>query len=567
MESFQKILKGLTQKQDEEIREGLSTLQDMDLQKEGSAASVKENDISINYGASVHSMSMEGLTSRDPMITCVGTNVYRGHSLLDGTFSGQYTEFSAMNGVVYLVNKTDGMWSFDGAVLKKAGAPVPDVGTFAASDGGAAIVGGTGFESAGASAVYNFRVTFITSTGAEGNGSDAISLTLATNDGMIDLTDIPVNTDADYNIIARRVYIQGGEGGTEYTDYSLVLTLSDNTTTSYSGLLNSDVDESATLTTNNNLPPSGRFIFEHSGVMFMSGFDSNRQSLRYSKALGPEQWPTAQDINVSRSGDPVMWGVKWRGSAFLFTRKRVFELIGAPGSGTLTTNFYVKETSAETGTIAPRSVVATPYGIFYQAEDGIRRFDGSGSVAVSDPAQELLDDRNTQDSVENLSCAAFWDDKLVFSYAKGASTFPNYTLIYDFDRNEWSSHDGGYWCLWADRKTNVLYGGTLTGVERMRKGRMYKAWAMKKAFSPAPQGLTHFQKFEVDMEGDCTVNVYLDGSLAGTYAVSLASRDFAVRRFPGGVARRADLELVGDRASTQARVYGIGIKAESNGEM
>lgn len=78
-------------------------------------------------------------------------------------------------------------------------------------------------------------------------------------------------------------------------------------------------------------------------------------------------------INVTQGGDDaVQKGVIWNG-IYVFSQKRCFEILGADEP------FVAREILGVPGTLWPYTVVPSPYGIIYEALDGIRVFDGSSS--------------------------------------------------------------------------------------------------------------------------------------------------------------------------------------------
>jgi hypothetical protein len=260
----------------------------------------------------------------------------------------------------------------------------------------------------------------------------------------------------------------------------------------------------------------------------------------------------------------MMMGISWNAAAFIWTRARVFQIVGSPGSGALSTNFYIKETKAFKGTISRRSVTPTPYGVFYQAEDGLRVFNGESSERVSNPVEDEINGRNIMDGPEALSVGEYHDDKFIFSYAVAGSLVPNRCVIFDFVRKEWTVHAKGYNDLVADRKNNTMYCATQTGIERFRAGDWYAAWAARtRDITTQTDSYSAFGKFQVDMVGSCSAEVYYDDVLTESYTLEATTRQLVTRRFPAGLAQRAAIRLVGSRKTTpQDIIYGISPSGE-----
>jgi len=554
-----KFVNGMNQNTDDEMSPGFQTVQNMEYRKVGSAEAAKVNDTAVTYGDKVHSIGFVEVAGAEPVLAGSSTNLYRGEENIKNDFSGSNLEFSTLGSRGYITSKADGLWSYDGDGVYRAGSPVPTVGTFAAVAGS-----GTGF-----TGTYSVYVTFVNDNGYEGDPSEAITTPVLANED-IDLSNIPVNSDAEYNVVSRKIYIQGGTTPT-YSSAVLAGTIADNTTTTTT-ITTAGIDATTTMDEDNELAPYASYIAEHYNVLFLGNTSTDENLLYYSKlqssTTGVEQWPTTQAIRVSRSGDPIMWLEEWDGVLWVFTKKKIYQIIGSPGVGTLVTNFYLKESGSFKGTVSGRSVAFTPYGGFFLAEDGIRRFDANSSIVFSNEIKDALAERNTLTSAEQNACAAFWDDKYVLSYASGSSTVNNKTVIYDFRAQQggitspWTIHDQGYNDFAVDRGSNVLHCATASGIERFRNGTTYDSWEVKKELPNASDMYYARGKFQVDMEGTVTAYVYLDDTLVNTHTLTATSRSLITRRFPSGLSQRATIKLTGDAKSTQDKLWSIAYSAE-----
>jgi len=98
-------------------------------------------------------------------------------------------------------------------------------------------------------------------------------------------------------------------------------------------------------------------------------------------------------IEVSSDDDPLQKLFSWQGMLGVLSESRMFQILGS--------NPYVaREVSGAPGTTSPHTVVVTPYGVVYEAEDGIRLFNGASADLISpEPIVRLF----RGDSVENLN--------------------------------------------------------------------------------------------------------------------------------------------------------------------
>jgi len=187
-------------------------------------------------------------------------------------------------------------------------------------------------------------------------------------------------------------------------------------------------------------------------------------------------------------------------------------------------------------------------------------FDGDTSKVVSNEVETLLEGRNK--GQDHRAVMAFSDDKLVFSFCTNGQ-WPDTCAIYDFKTDAYSSSDEGYTSLAADRKNRLLSGGTATGITRWRNGSNYRNWKIKtKDLTTQIDSPSAWGKYQIDMVGDCTVNVYLDDSNTVSETISRTTRGRETFRFPTDLAQRIAIELVGSGGSSQDIVYSIGYSAE-----
>jgi hypothetical protein len=473
-----KFQKALDQKPDPELAEGLVECQDLDFGSIGSARSVLDNLYNTGPAGTFHSMELVGLPTKTVILIGIDGDLWgmdlplgtSGAYLIKSGLSGNKLTIVSALGRAYFTDQTQ-LYKWDGTSVYKCGTPVPGTALTAADNAVAGGLDGT----------FNFKVTFVNSNGFEGNASPIGSVTVnVAGNRSINLSAIPVNADMDYNVTQRKIYIQGGTTP-YYPEYVLLDTIPDNTDTTLTGINSSWVDTHGdptfVLETDNNLPPTGiKYLCLHYGVLLYAGNDEN--TLGFSKTNKPEQFPASYGYTISRSGDPIKQLSASGGTAFAITKRGIWEMVGSPGQGVLSTNFYIKETQAIYGTIGSRSVVTTPYGGFYWSEDGIRKFDGNASEIFSNDVEDEFNARSYVDAAEELTNGVFHDDKLFYSYCDNTSPTPNKTLIYDFRTSSWTTHGEAFYSMVSDRRTRKLYLGS-TSLREWRGGTTYRSWFLR----------------------------------------------------------------------------------------
>jgi hypothetical protein len=97
-------------------------------------------------------------------------------------------------------------------------------------------------------------------------------------------------------------------------------------------------------------------------------------------------------ITISSDDEPALKGVVFNGSAYVWTTKGVYQIIGAGP-------FSSRRVYGVPGTLWPLAIALTPYGVAYLANDGPRIFDGNTSKLIANAPISLL---FRDESVENI---------------------------------------------------------------------------------------------------------------------------------------------------------------------
>jgi len=93
-------------------------------------------------------------------------------------------------------------------------------------------------------------------------------------------------------------------------------------------------------------------------------------------------------IRIGTDDDITQRAVIWNRSLYVFTQNGVYQVLGTDQP------FIAVKVKDVPGTTLRFSVLATPFGIIYEAEDGIRVFNGTGSsLTVSQPILDIFQGR------------------------------------------------------------------------------------------------------------------------------------------------------------------------------
>jgi hypothetical protein len=293
-----------------------------------------------------------------------------------------------------------------------------------------------------ADGTYKYQITYLnnnTGTRSNGNGTD-VEVTTAAPNSTARLSDIPDPTAVDSQITHVEIWRTTAGGTTLF--YLDKITAG---TTTY------DDDGSVSLTSTelptNNLQPYPWFddcFGPHNASMFwITRTQSGERGRLYYSPIGRAE---AVDgfIEVSSDDDPLQKIFNWQGMLGILSQSRMFQILG--------TNPYIaREVSGAPGTSSPHTVVTTPYGVVYEAEDGVRLFNGATADLISpEPIVRLF----RGDSVENLS--AFTGVVAGYMRHEYFISDGSQTLALNLRNGTWRDVGVGMNALHGDQEAKVL---------------------------------------------------------------------------------------------------------------
>jgi hypothetical protein len=229
---------------------------------------------------------------------------------------------------------------------------------------------------------YWYHTTFMnTITGNRSNAEPLQAEVLAILLTDINLTGIPVSSDAQVD--RREIWRTVGDGGSFFFDQNLagnvVTTLTDSVVDQIpvGGSYLTSALQAIELPVDNTQPDQTYTdcVIDGMVAFWISGDSGKRGRLYYSPAGRPES--VKGFVTITNDNDALQRVIAWNGR-YVFTLKGVYKIEGSdPYTRRLITGV------PGVPTINRRTVVASPYGIFYQAADGLRLFDGARSELVA----------------------------------------------------------------------------------------------------------------------------------------------------------------------------------------
>lgn len=210
-----------------------------------------------------------------------------------------------------------------------------------------------------------------------------------------------------------------------------------------------------------NAPVTSKYITFHKNRMWLVDI-TNPTKVWFSDLGTYTSWTSTNFIfaPAPKSGDPITGISVFQDNLVVFTRKTKYVLFGDdPG------NFVLRQSSGKKGTINQAVIAADPNYIYFLADDGIYRYNGSSDELMSDPVQTEIDN-----IADKSKCAAVVHNNYYrLYYPKTGSTTNDSCLIWDSLNRFWLRDSNTF----IDRpfvgETNTLYEGS------SRVGAIYRA--------------------------------------------------------------------------------------------
>lgn len=258
---------------------------------------------------------------------------------------------------------------------------------------------------------YLYAVSFEnTTTGTRSQKS--VSLTATPTNDKVDLSSIPTSSDSQ---VGRRVIWRTIAGG---ASFFVVTTINDNSTTTYTDdLVDSTLSGNTAYTDFGTVPSSdfGMIAGPYRSQIFLIGRTTAGTKGRtyFTNTLQAESIDGF--LNTSTDDNPGLAVIKWNDAIWVFAEDgkivRIFEDID--GNKSLTEFF------GNPPLIGQDSAVPTPFGIVYQSNDGLRRWDGSRSLPLATNAVSPIFRSQTVEGITKITSssvvAAFGRDEYLMS--------------------------------------------------------------------------------------------------------------------------------------------------------
>ena len=354
--------------------------------------------------------------------------------------------------------------------------------------------GGTGMQGD-----YKYYVTFLNdNSGSRSNPNpNPVIVTNVLRSAVI-LSNLPVS--ADPQVTHLEIWRTVGDGSVPF----FAAKIANGTTTYLDNIADCYIldprEDALTLSSTailfTNIVPASTFgrCSALAAVIFWTNRDPDNSGNLYYSSTG---FAEANEgfIRLTTTNDALQQLIVWNGTLYAFSFAHLFRVTG-------TNPYYSAEVYGVPGTAYPDTVAGTPYGIMYQAFDGIRLFNGVRSERVG---WVQLGKLFSGENAENLTsftgkCAAWGNNEYYISDG-------TQTLAYSVLEDTWRDLGLGFDCLYTDPLTGITYGGNQNGVFRLEYPNLYTD-----ALSPIPFSL-ETKQIRLDVDREVMVNhIFFDAN-------------------------------------------------------
>ena len=337
----------------------------------------------------------------------------------------------------YIVNGANAMMKYDLDNVRTVPITVPDAPTFNSNINGSLGIG-----------TYYFKVTYVDEDEYEGNGSVAsLSMTSLATPADKDGIRIDIPAYDDDKIKKKRIYRTSVGGAIYYYDDEVL-----NATITHDSI-KADTALGTELHVDHDSPPTGAQLISKRGNRLYLGYNDD---LVISQLSDVEYFPAAWFMKTGNR-HKIKGMTKQLNALPIFTENTIERLIGVDEE-----YFEFRNAFSEKGCYAIRSLVICDNLLIYLSYDGIYYFDGTTSGIFNQRLNEYFKD-NINRSFIHLSCAAYYNDRYMLSYPKGASEVPSETIVIDMKSKAISVYSYGFSCFnkW-DKGELRLFGGSNT---------------------------------------------------------------------------------------------------------
>jgi hypothetical protein len=277
-------------------------------------------------------------------------------------------------------------------------------------------------------AVYEYKVTFVSKYGHESNaGPASVSLTLTAARDDIALTAVPTSTDPQ--VTARKIYrtVNGG------TLHLFVDTINDNTTTTFTdtttdiGLGQTTPPLAGDVSDDNSPPPQAGIVKKWKRTIFLGGMPDNPTAITFSEDDEPESFPT---LNLVQLDGKVTAIYEAYSGLVIETELGKWQVTGE------NPDFKFDKVINNIGCVGRRAAGETRVQGWAVDREGMRIYDLSNPIKISETIRDKFDDDFDKSNLELMHTSSSKSRNAIGMYvADSSAEFKgnNYQYQYPLD--------------------------------------------------------------------------------------------------------------------------------------
>ena len=281
--------------------------------------------------------------------------------------------------------------------------------------------------------VYRYKVVYVSKYGQLSNAGPASVDETAVDSTSIELTKIPVSSDAQ--VTARRLYRTVGNGSV----YLFLDEILDNNSTTYTDIVadgslgNETPPAAGDFSDDNSIPPKAGIVKTWKKTLFMAGDPQNPYTLYYSEDNEPESFPL---INAFDMDGKITAMYESYAGLVIETETGKWQIIGD------NPDFSVDKIVDGMGCVGRRAA-GTARLIGYAVDrDGMRLFDLAETKKISEPIRDKYDTDIDKVNIELIHTVHSKSKNMIMQFNPDSSG--NYTSIFAY-QYPMDAVETGYW--------------------------------------------------------------------------------------------------------------------------
>jgi len=239
--------------------------------------------------------------------------------------------------------------------------------------------------------VYSYRISFVSKYGFVSNAGPTSTSVTASSNSQINLTSVPLSTDPQ--IIMRRIYRTVANGSI----YLFLDEIPDNTTTIYRDIIadgslgNETPPLAGDFSLDNSPPPKGGIVQKWKRTVFIAGDPQNPESLFFSDDDAPESFPLINEFVLDGKITAIY---ETYSNLVIETETGKYQVIGD------NPDFSLSKIIEGVGCVGRRAAGTARRAGYTIDRDGMRIYDGSDTVKISEPIRDKYDNDINKVNIE-----------------------------------------------------------------------------------------------------------------------------------------------------------------------